>query len=475
MSTNVSPRGILKTAASRAAARSQQHEAQTTKLIEKRPLLYKVLVVGGLGVGKSSLLRAANGDFLLGEELSQYTPTSTPHFTTVLCERAHEGRVVYLQLWEVPFPLLAAEAASFRNGSVGFPYSSHLDVAISGAQGVLLVVDAQEGHVLGRTLRTEFFINSPTDGKPQKHSWNGGSLAACDLAQGVLRRRVKPSCPFFLIFHKADHAATLAASLAPSILSSDSRKFQQRLRRQKEVQSMVHHGQRKWSGVVEDFFGTERSGVDARDVASTLRNGGNADDSSWGAEGSSFFSPSISATPDFSAAHVWTRASVAVPGSGYGRLPPYLLFQGGGLLTHKDIKKFASACKIEGWGWSSSLSSASDTPLGHLNPIHPGLKASFNSIPAPSRKKSFSSQLIYSGGSTVSTKPPLPTTTMQETSISGGRRDYGMGPTWGEEELKHKLEALLFEPGKPTLMPPFSSVKLLLAQIAWTLTNLGAP
>lgn len=470
------PRGILKTAATRQAQRSQQHALQTVNLLEKGPHLLKVLVVGAPGVGKSAILRAAGGEGEGGgttttTTTSGYSPTLTPHFTTVLCDRAHKGRLVYLQLWEVPFYLLAGEAASHRQGGVGHQCSGHLDVALQGAHGVILVADAREGALEGRPLWCEYTLNNGRG--PQV--WQGGSLAACDLALGVLRRRLavpgSPPPPFFLLFHKADHPAALTASLAPAVMALDAASSGgTQHNQQQQQQSAPQNTRRRMSGVVEDFFGEpSQPSSSGRERAFSMDRAR-----------SPLIPQPLLATPEALAAHIWSRASGAVPTTGFG--VPYMTFMGGGSLTVEDVRKFAEKCELGGWGWSSALSQASDAPPAHL--LLPSLSSPPPIPPAPRGNSSGSSSMGYRGKGGMGSSAPLPPSSKGVLSnTTRGVRAVGKPPTapplqsggLGDGELKKRLDSLVPDGGgKVALLQPSASVKLVCAQVAFVLVSRSA-
>jgi len=384
-----SPRGILKTAASRAAKKAAQHAAQRAALLERRPLVFRVLLLGGPGCGKSALLRAAAGERLGAPELSRYAPTLAPQsatFYAAVCK----GRAVYLQLWDVPFALLAADAAAARRGDSSdarFPAAAHLDMLLASAHAAVLVADAREG-ADARAAAVAF----PSFAAAARGVWAGGSLDAVDLARGVLARaevkraaavaaaaggagagagapgegcawdegaaelrcadaadgpaapRAPPmqrpwrapqphALPQYLLMHKADHYAALAASLAAVAAPAAPAP-------PPPPPPPAGAAGRRLSGVLEDFFG-------APGAPGGSGGGG-------GGGGGGVGAPPTSA---------WASSSAAAGGVDAEALGvPYLTFRGGGALSPRDVAAYAAGGGLRGWGWGSVLLTLEDAP-----------------------------------------------------------------------------------------------------------------
>jgi hypothetical protein len=405
----VSPRGILKTAASRAEKRQVQHREQTNALLRRSPVTFKVLVLGGPGVGKSSLLRAAGGKALdAGEHLS-YSPTQTPEFSTLLAA-TFRGRAVYLQLWEVPFALLAAEAAHGGSESTGggssaaaggaggnarrYPCSGHLDVAFAGAHAAVLVVDAREACSPGsQPLCVPYQLFAAGGGAGGGHRecfWTGSSLEACDLARRVLHKRAlgaaaaaaaagrssSSAMPLYLLVHKADHPAALAASLNTVFLASQASAAASEaavaaaaaaVATASSSSSSVPTLERKLSGVFEDFFaaGGTASGGSGGDGDAAAASGTSSDShataSALGVKaGGALTAAAAAAAAGGGGLLAWMHCSQLAPHSGHG--VEYLRFLGGGALTPGDLTRYTRECGFRGWGWGSVLSALSHAP-----------------------------------------------------------------------------------------------------------------
>jgi len=395
-----SPRGILKTPASRAAKRAAQHASLQAALLQRRPLIFRVLLLGGPCSGKTALLRTAAGERLGPPELSRYTPSLAPHSSMYYAAACH-GRAVYLQLWEVPFSLLAADAAAAARGAAGdarFPGCAQLDMLLSAAHAAVLVVDAREGGD-ARASAVAF----PSWAPGGAGAWAGGSLDAADVARGVLARaevrraaavalrcgdggggagqeggggwevgaelrcadaapppgagaaeraplqaaldslppaphpRLQPwrnpqphALNVYLLLHKADHCAALAASIAAAAAAATA--VGGVAGAPPTPAPSAPPTDARLSGVLENFFG--------------------------GAGGSS---NSSSSGGGCGAQSAWVSSSAAVgPVGGFG--VPYLTFRGGGALLPRDVAAYAAGSGLRGWGYGSVLHSLSDAP-----------------------------------------------------------------------------------------------------------------
>lgn len=140
------PRGILKTAASIWAKR----EASRRALVEglNREIVLRVLVLGGDGVGKSSLIRAL-GDSAAGVGSPTGSADDAPPTlgleTSTHLAASLGGVPVYVQLVEAPLAVLRAPQALCRRRAAAPPpgaSKAQSDVAFSGLHAALLVVDA---------------------------------------------------------------------------------------------------------------------------------------------------------------------------------------------------------------------------------------------------------------------------------------------------------------------------------------------
>ena len=140
------PRGILKTAATQWARKEAQRTALVTGL--NREVVLKVLVLGGDGVGKSSLIGALAGG-AAAPRGARHEPTHGVECTTVRAATLR-GVPVYVQLCEAPLSSLRAPA-HIRAGGVGEDATAaaggavsklQSDVAFSGVHAVALLVDA---------------------------------------------------------------------------------------------------------------------------------------------------------------------------------------------------------------------------------------------------------------------------------------------------------------------------------------------
>lgn len=189
------PRGILKTAASKAAKK----RAQQTTMLESlnSDVVFKVLVLGAGGCGKSTLCRTLGGQ--------AYSPASALNKTlgietnTVLLA-SYNGHAVFVQLVDVPFETIVAPASVM-----------HLDIAFTGAHAALVLLDSRD-------------VTETAD--------ENSAVAAVDLIRDELERRIcgplrdeqarlasefhaagpKPASlslpfPMYLLAHRADSPA----------------------------------------------------------------------------------------------------------------------------------------------------------------------------------------------------------------------------------------------------------------------------
>lgn len=329
VSSPLSPRGILKTATSRALKRASVHATMASVLISNSSsrIVFKILVLGGPGVGKSSLLRAAalgpTGDQLTAGEQARYTPSLAPHFTTLHAAWLRD-RPVFAQLWEVPFSLLVADAAARAADSVSasdgrrFPGSRSLDIAFADAHAAVVLFDARDA---GPPLGVKYSVFDAS-GAAVEAEWRGNSLAAADLARDVLAVRVCAplaakglALPLYLLAHKGDHPAALSTALQ-----------HQRQQRSASLSTMAAAAAEdasagggggdtreanapRLSGVFEDFFGRSAAAsvVDAPSDLSARAGG---------------------AVGEGGGAEAWGATSASIPVSGFG--VPYLRFSHGG-------------------------------------------------------------------------------------------------------------------------------------------------
>ena len=140
-------RGILKTAASIWAKK----EAGRAALLESisLELVFKVLVLGGDGTGKTALIRSLAGERAAGALPSLQHESTEGVETTTMLAATFRNVPIFLQFWELPLAVLqscsskGSSSSGGRRDSKRAPQLSklHIDIAFSGVHAVLLAID----------------------------------------------------------------------------------------------------------------------------------------------------------------------------------------------------------------------------------------------------------------------------------------------------------------------------------------------
>ena len=375
-------------------------------------IVFKVVVLGGAGVGKSALLRAAAGERLTSASLASYVPSLAPHFVTIRVA-AFRGRPVYLQLWEVPFALCLADADARRRESASLSYqgskqsaslsyqgskqsaslsyqgSKHLELALADAHAALVLFDAREAHPPLRVVWGGVGAGAGAGGG----EWVGNSLEAADIARGVLAARacatlasLGRSLPLYLLAHKGDHMAALAAMLAlaatpvvpvpvvvvgagagagalksnpnPNLISSPTELPTSTSTTTTTplpplpipVPILEPVRARKMTGIVEDFF------ADCAAVQVTAAPAGGANTAL------SPLAPAATGSAAATAGDRWALASAHIRAHDYGVAYLRAARTGGVALCNEDIARYCALAGFRSWTWTSALAAVGDAP-----------------------------------------------------------------------------------------------------------------
>ena len=338
-----------------------------------------MFITGGAGTGKSALLRAAAGERLSAGALGVYVPTLAPHFSTIRVA-SFRGRPVYLQLWEIPFALCLADADARRNAQTQtgttaaafFRGAKHLEIALAGAQAALVLFDARETHPPLRVIWNSSSSSSSSNSSgtdtnamiTQRREWCGTSLEAADIARGVLSAHSCSllaargnSLPLYLLAHKGDHMAALAATLA---LAATMTTNTQTLSSSSSLTTAIvadnnNIPTRKMTGIVEDYYNT--------DGAVTGGGGGSTGTGTRG-DGVNMNPNGISGNKTTAAAFGdrWASASARVRADGFGVAYLRSSARTGVALCNEDIARYCALAGYRSWTWTSTLGALSDAP-----------------------------------------------------------------------------------------------------------------